>query len=110
MHHKYDNYDQIDKLYKTQLDSNNKKSYSNSIIREMARTVSHRGPDSEGFWEDVPEGIAMGFRRLAILDITPNGNQPMISHSGQFIIVFNGEIYNYKELKSKLLPKREKAG
>lgn len=84
------------------LDSNNKKSYSNSIIREMARTVSHRGPDSEGFWEDVPEGIAMGFRRLAILDITPNGNQPMISHSGQFIIVFNGEIYNHLSLRKEM--------
>ena len=84
------------------LDINNKKSYSNSIIREMAKTVSHRGPDSEGFWEDGPEGIVMGFRRLAILDITPNGNQPMISHSGQFIIVFNGEIYNHLSLRKEM--------
>jgi len=83
-------------------DINNKTSYSDSVIKDMADTIVHRGPDSEGFWKDDLDGIVMGFRRLAILDISPNGNQPMISNSGQFIIVFNGEIYNHLSLRKEI--------
>jgi len=77
--------------------SNNK-----SIIHEMTRSLIHRGPDSEGFWKDDSAGIVMGFRRLAILDTSINGNQPMISNSGQYVIVFNGEIYNHLHLRKEI--------
>ena len=80
-----------------------KKFYNNeSIIREMTRSLIHRGPDSEGFWKDSAESIVMGFRRLAILDTSSNGNQPMISNNGQFVIVFNGEIYNHLLLRKEI--------
>lgn len=73
-----------------------------SIIHEMTRSLIHRGPDSEGFWKDSSERIVMGFRRLAILDTSSNGNQPMISNNGQFVIVFNGEIYNHLILRKEI--------
>jgi asparagine synthase (glutamine-hydrolysing) len=73
-----------------------------SIIHEMTGSLIHRGPDSEGYWKDSSEGIVMGFRRLAILDTSSNGNQPMISNNGQFVIVFNGEIYNHLILRKEI--------
>ena len=76
--------------------------YSESTIKQMTRSLIHRGPDSEGFWKDCSEGIVMGFRRLAILDISSNGDQPMISSNGQYVIVFNGEIYNHLELRAEI--------
>jgi len=79
-----------------------KLSNNESIIHEMTRSLIHRGPDSEGFWKDSSEGISMGFRRLAILDTSSNGNQPMISNNGQFVIVFNGEIYNHLILRQEI--------
>jgi asparagine synthase (glutamine-hydrolysing) len=75
---------------------------SQQIIQNMTNCIVHRGPDSEGFWSDSLERIVMGFRRLAILDISENGNQPMISNSGQHVIVFNGEIYNHLELRKAM--------
>lgn len=75
------------------------------IVGQMADTLVHRGPDDAGIWCDTDIGIAFGFRRLAILDLSPEGHQPMKSASGRFIIVFNGEIYNFLELKSELLSK-----
>tara|TARA_B110001450_G_C17663714_1_gene498523 strand:- start:1219 stop:3183 length:1965 start_codon:yes stop_codon:yes gene_type:complete len=77
-------------------------SHSESIIKEMTRRLIHRGPDSEGFWRDCDAGIVMGFRRLAILDVSSNGNQPMISNSGQYVLVFNGEIYNHLALRREI--------
>ena len=65
-----------------------------------------RGPDDQGFWADPNGHLYLGFRRLAILDTSPAGNQPMISSDGRSIIVFNGEIYNFLELRDLL----EKAG
>jgi asparagine synthase (glutamine-hydrolysing) len=75
---------------------------NDSIIHEMTGSLIHRGPDSEGYWKDSSEGIVMGFRRLAILDTSSNGNQPMISNNGQFVIVFNGEIYNHLILRKEI--------
>lgn len=67
----------------------------------MTGLLVRRGPDDEGFWTDG-ESCALGFRRLAILDLTPAGHQPMVSGSGRSVIVFNGELYNFAELRSEL--------
>lgn len=68
--------------------------------RAMALALAHRGPDDHGDWADATLPVAMSFRRLAILDLSPDGNQPM--HDGPLTICFNGEIYNYKELRQRL--------
>src|SRR3954466_9509438 len=68
----------------------------------MIQPLTHRGPDEEGVWVDEAVGVAFGFRRLAILDLTPTGHQPMRSASGRFHLVFNGEIYNFCELRQQL--------
>ncbi len=71
-------------------------------VTRMSDRIVHRGPDSSGTWVDESNGIALGFRRLAIVDLTPTGRQPMISSSGRFIMIFNGEVYNYGELREEL--------
>ncbi len=71
-------------------------------VEHMSQTLSHRGPDQSGTWTHAPSGLALGFRRLAILDLSPTGHQPMQSASGRYIIVFNGEVYNFKELRAEL--------
>jgi asparagine synthase (glutamine-hydrolysing) len=68
----------------------------------MAGRLLHRGPDAGGEWVDAAAGIALGHRRLAILDLSPNGHQPMRSHCGRYVIAFNGEIYNYRDLRAAL--------
>jgi asparagine synthase (glutamine-hydrolysing) len=69
------------------------------VVQAMAETLRHRGPDDRGVWVDEAAGVAVGFRRLAILDLSAAGHQPMASRDGQFILVLNGEIYNHLELR-----------
>lgn len=78
------------------------------IAARMADSISHRGPDDAGTWADARAGVAFGHRRLAIIDLSSAGHQPMQSASGRWTIVYNGEIYNHLELR-KLLEAEHRA-
>lgn len=71
-------------------------------LEAMTRCIAHRGPDDDGVYLDAERGVALGFRRLAIIDLTPLGHQPMQSPRGRYWITFNGEIYNHHELRKEL--------
>ena len=73
-----------------------------SIINDMSSALSHRGPDGEGVWHKKELGLYFGHRRLSIIDLSTNASQPFISSSGRFVIIFNGEIYNFNEIKKLL--------
>lgn len=72
------------------------------LTSDMADTLVHRGPDDQGVWTDDTAGVALGHRRLSIVDLSPAGHQPMLSESGRFVIAFNGEIYNHQEIRKSL--------
>ena len=76
------------------------------LLPRMTVALAHRGPDSDGHWFDQEAGIGLGHRRLAIVDLSPQGHQPMLSDSGRYVLVFNGEIYNHLDLRQEL----ERAG
>lgn len=71
-------------------------------VMAMTESLRHRGPDDEGVWYSSGEGVALGFRRLAIIDVTSAGHQPMTSGSGRYVCVFNGEIYNHADIRKAL--------
>jgi asparagine synthase (glutamine-hydrolysing) len=71
-------------------------------VRRMCDAIAHRGPDDSGEWIDAASGVALGFRRLAIIDITAAGHQPMLSAPGRYVATFNGEIYNFEDLRADL--------
>lgn len=73
-----------------------------STIAAMSDTLAHRGPDDRGIWLDADAGVALGHRRLSIVDLSPEGHQPMLSPSGRYVIVFNGEIYNHRDIRREL--------
>jgi len=72
-------------------------------ISNMTRTLQHRGPDHGEIWVDAEAGISLGHRRLSIIDLSPTGNQPMFSANGRYVIVLNGEIFNFTDLREDLL-------
>lgn len=72
------------------------------LAGRMIAPIEHRGPDDQGIWADASAGIALGFRRLAILDLSALGHQPMQSVTGRFTIIFNGEVYNHADLRREL--------
>ena len=82
--------------------------YSNSsftfdnVILKMNSAISHRGPDTNGVWQDKNSGIVLGHQRLSIIDLSAAGNQPMRSNSGRFILTYNGEIYNHLEIRKEI--------
>lgn len=68
----------------------------------MSQSLAHRGPDDSGIWHDADCGVALGHRRLSIVDLSPQGHQPMVSANGRFVLTYNGEIYNHKALRETL--------
>ena len=73
-----------------------------NIVSHMTDKLRHRGPDDSGAWVDEKDGVALGHRRLSIIDLSPSGHQPMFSHDKRFAIVYNGEVYNFPALKREL--------
>lgn len=72
------------------------------VVGKMTDAIAHRGPDDAGCWLDAEQGVALGHRRLAIIDLSPAGHQPMASASGRFMLIYNGEIYNHADLRDAL--------
>jgi asparagine synthase (glutamine-hydrolysing) len=76
--------------------------YSENDLKKMTSTLVHRGPDDHGTWFDRESCVGLGHQRLSILDLSADGHQPMISRNGNYVIVYNGEIYNFCELRAEL--------
>src|SRR5205085_9525743 len=72
------------------------------IAQNMANCLRHRGPDDAGVWTDETVPLALAHRRLSILDLSPAGHQPMLSHCGRYVMTFNGETYNYLDMRRDL--------
>jgi asparagine synthase (glutamine-hydrolysing) len=72
------------------------------VLARMAGTLKHRGPDDAGTFYDGMAGVGLAFRRLSIIDLSPQGHQPMASRSGRYTIIFNGEVYNFEEIRAEL--------
>ena len=76
------------------------------VLRAMANRITHRGPNDSGLWYDPPSGVGLAHRRLAVVDLSLSGHQPMISSNGRWVITYNGEIYNHLELRGRLEAER----
>ncbi len=86
------------------IDNNRHQQDPKIVIQKMTDALRHRGPSDQGIWVDHESAIALGHRRLSILDLSAEGHQPMVSASQRYIIVYNGEVYNFKELRKELEP------
>src|SRR5713226_5848711 len=73
------------------------------LVARMRDQLTHRGPDHAGLWLSADARTCLGHRRLAIVDLTPEANQPFVSHDGRYVLTFNGEIYNFQSLRTELL-------
>jgi asparagine synthase (glutamine-hydrolysing) len=87
------------------LNYSNQQVDSKLIIKKIVNIQNNRGPDDNGLWESECKKVFFGHNRLSIIDLSKNGKQPFISSDGNFIITFNGEIYNFLELKKELIKK-----
>ncbi|HEY5098338.1 MAG TPA: asparagine synthase (glutamine-hydrolyzing), partial [Acidimicrobiales bacterium] len=72
-------------------------------VGEMASALVHRGPDDSGIWVDAEHGVALGHRRLSVVELGPEGAQPMVSADGRWVVSYNGELYNHRELRHRLV-------
>src|SRR6185437_3869171 len=75
---------------------------ADEILTRMGNAIRHRGPDDSGQFFDCATGLGLAHRRLSILDLSVAGHQPMRSHSGRYTIVFNGEVYNFEDIRAEL--------
>jgi asparagine synthase (glutamine-hydrolysing) len=75
--------------------------FTRQQLESMTHCLQHRGPDAEGFYYDARQQVGLGHRRLSILDLSANGNQPFFSRNGRYVMIYNGEVYNFKEIASK---------
>ena len=75
---------------------------SSDVLDAMVARLAHRGPDDRGTWRDTEGGPALGHTRLAVIDLSPGGHQPMASPCGRWVLAYNGEIYNYRALRADL--------
>src|SRR5215213_6399969 len=75
-------------------------SFDRSTLESMTRCIAHRGPDADGFFTD--DLVGLGHRRLSIIDLSAAANQPMFSNDERYVTIFNGEIFNYKEVANDL--------
>ena len=82
------------------------KNYNKNDLVQMTNELFHRGPDADGFYYERNKGVGLGHRRLRIIDLSDAANQPMISHCKRFVMVYNGEVYNFEDIKNKL-PKKQ---
>lgn len=73
-----------------------------AVLTAMGARLRHRGPDADGLWQEAEGGMGLAHTRLAVIDLTPGGAQPMISDCGRYVLCYNGEIYNYKDLRADL--------
>jgi asparagine synthase (glutamine-hydrolysing) len=78
-----------------------RKNVSTSLLKKMTDSIAHRGPDGEGWYQN--KGLGFGHRRLAIVDLSPLGHQPMVTQDNRYAITYNGEIYNFREIRSELI-------
>src|SRR5262245_36705723 len=77
------------------------KKFTRDQLQELTDIVAHRGPDADGYFFDGEKGVGLGHRRLAIIDLSPDANQPFYSADGRYVMIYNGEVYNYKEVQEK---------
>src|SRR5258706_8510833 len=80
-----------------------------TIVESMMMALQHRGPDAKGVYLDPTQTMALGHTRLSIIDLSADANQPFYSRDGRYVIVFNGEIYNFQEIKKELSTQRSVA-